>query len=83
MGTKVDQQTYSQPGCLEIIDQLSLMLGGEIVDGLQFDYDLFITDKIRLVRLFQSSTFVGQTQIGFFAKQNASSAEFVGELWFG
>jgi hypothetical protein len=45
---EVDQQTYFNPGGVQIIDDLCLMFRGDGFDGFQFDDYLLFNEYIRI-----------------------------------
>ncbi len=50
---EIHEKSQFQTCCLEIVEQLSVMLRGYFFDRLYLQDDLFVTDEIGLVSLVQ------------------------------
>ena len=46
MGAEVDEQSYRDSGCFEVVDRLGLMFREECFDGFEFDEDVSFNTKI-------------------------------------
>ena len=71
---KVEQQFHPHSGCLQVIQQLSLLSAGESVEHLQFSNDLTKQNQIRSIFLLQGLSLVPNEQALLTLERNPSSA---------
>ena len=60
MAAEVDQNSQFITSCIKIIDDLSFVLGNQLLNRFDFNHNLAITDEIWLVSLFQNALAVNE-----------------------
>ena len=63
MTSKVDQQSKPHSSRFQIVQELGLVLGRDLLASLQFDDDLAKANKVRLIGLEQEVSLVSQFQL--------------------